>query len=250
MLRRRLERYWRRKWRSKKRIKLLKDDAKARLQHARFWIRRIDEYILICFTDEVTVSNAPNNPDGWIFRRPDEKYRTDLVNVQQHVKPTISLMFWGGIAQDKQSYLIPMTRDKTAKKGGYSSWSYRKALTEGLLPFLDEFDLFQQDNARVHTAKPSIDWLLLHGIKPINWPSHSPDLNPIEHVWKALKAKLRRMHPEFIRLKNNKADRAQLIRWLQEAWAALPPHLILKLTTSVKNRLRAVIRAQGWYTKY
>jgi hypothetical protein len=58
------------------------------------------------------------------------------------------------------------------------------------------------------------------------------------------------MHPEFIRLKNNKADRAQLIRWLQEAWAALPPHLILKLTTSVKNRLRAVIRAQGWYTKY
>ncbi|KAJ0144288.1 Uncharacterized protein HZ326_12961 [Fusarium oxysporum f. sp. albedinis] len=265
-LRRRLERYWRRKWRSKKRIKLSKDDAKARLQHARFWIRHINEYILviglkmtpfstltfsqICFTDEVTVSNAPNNPDGWVFRRPDERYRTDLVNVQQHVKPSISLMFWGGITRDKQSYLIPMTRDKTAKKGGYSSWSYRKALTEGLLPFLDEFDLFQQDNARIHIAQPSIDWLLLHGIKPINWPSHSPDLNPIEHVWKALKAKLRRMHPEFIRLKNNKADRAQLIRWLQEAWAALPPHLILKLTTSVKNRLRAVIRAQGWYTKY
>ncbi|KAG5744410.1 hypothetical protein H9Q69_011077, partial [Fusarium xylarioides] len=52
----------------------------------------------ICFTDEVTVSNAPNNPDGWIFRQPDEKYHTDLVNVQQHVKLTISLMFWGGIA--------------------------------------------------------------------------------------------------------------------------------------------------------
>jgi transposase len=46
-LRRRLERYWRRKWRSKKRIKLSKYDAKARLQHARFWIHRIDEYLLV-----------------------------------------------------------------------------------------------------------------------------------------------------------------------------------------------------------
>ncbi|KAG5786401.1 hypothetical protein H9Q71_014493, partial [Fusarium xylarioides] len=52
----------------------------------------------ICFTDEVTVSNAQNNPDGWIFRRPDEKYRKDLLSVQQQVKPTISLMFQGGIA--------------------------------------------------------------------------------------------------------------------------------------------------------
>jgi hypothetical protein len=95
-----------------------------------------------------------------------------------------------------------------------------------------------------------MDWLLLHGIIPINWPSHSPDLNPIEYMWKALKAKLRRIHPEFTRLKNNKADRAKLARWCQEAWAALPPELILKLTTSVRNRLRAVIRARGWYTKY
>jgi hypothetical protein len=53
------------------------------------------------------------------------------------------------------------------------------------------------------------------------------------------------MHPEFIKLKNNKADRAKLIRWLQEAWAALPPYLILKLMTSVKIRLRAVIFTKG-----
>jgi transposase len=66
------------------------------------------------------------------------------------------------------------------------------ALTEGLLPFLNEFEHFQQDNARIHTAKASMDWLLLHGIRPVNWPAHSPDLNPIESTWKALKAKLRR----------------------------------------------------------
>jgi hypothetical protein len=60
-----------------------------------------------------------------------------------------------------------MTRDITSEKGGYSSWSYRKALIEGLLPFIDKFQHFQQDNARVHIAKASRDWLLLHGIIPI-----------------------------------------------------------------------------------
>ncbi|KAG7423623.1 hypothetical protein Forpi1262_v015340 [Fusarium oxysporum f. sp. raphani] len=35
----------------------------------------------ICFSDEVTVQNALNNPDGWVFRRPDEKYCKDLVNI-------------------------------------------------------------------------------------------------------------------------------------------------------------------------
>ena len=26
-------------------------------------------------------------------------------------------------------------------------------------------------------------WLLYQSIKIINWPPHSPDLNPIENVW-------------------------------------------------------------------
>jgi hypothetical protein len=66
-------------------------------------------------------------------------------------------MFWAAISMNKKIYLILMTRDFMAKKNGYTSRSYRKALTEGLLPFLDEFDQFQQDNARVHTTGPSID---------------------------------------------------------------------------------------------
>ena len=61
---------------------------------------------------------------------------------------------------------------------------------------------------------------------------------------------LKRMHLELSRLKRNKVDIATLAQWIRDAWAALPNDLILKLTKSVKNRLRAVIRAQGWYIKY
>jgi hypothetical protein len=157
-------------------------------------------------------------------------------------------MFWAATSKNKKTYLNPMTKDFTSKKNGYTSWSYRKALTEGFIPFLDEFDQFQQDNARVHTAGRSIDWLLLHGIIPVNWPAHSPDLKPIEHIWKALKAKLRRIHPEYVKLGKSEAHRKLLIKWIQDAWAALPDHLILKLTKSAENRLRVCRKARGWYT--
>ncbi|KAH7132906.1 hypothetical protein EDB81DRAFT_659661, partial [Dactylonectria macrodidyma] len=66
----RINSHWRRKWRSKKRISLSEDDAKARLAHAQFWIHRLDDYIMTCFSDECIIQNAPNNPDGWVFRRP------------------------------------------------------------------------------------------------------------------------------------------------------------------------------------
>jgi transposase len=159
-------------------------------------------------------------------------------------------MVWAGIVGRKKTHLIVMKRDPTAKRNGFSSWSYCKALKEGLLPFLDEFNQFQQDNARIHTSKQSLDWLLLHGIRPIHWPAHSPVLNPIEHLWKALKARLRRLYPQFTRLGKSDADTALMIKWIQEAWEALSTDMIEKLTNSMERWLRAVIRARGCYTKY
>ena len=46
-LQRRLQSYWRRKWRSKRRIALSEDDAKERLEFAEYWIPRIDELLLV-----------------------------------------------------------------------------------------------------------------------------------------------------------------------------------------------------------
>jgi transposase len=38
------------------------------------------------------------------------------------------------------------------------------------------------DNARVHTARRTTEFLESHGIWTIDFPPYSPDLNPIEHL--------------------------------------------------------------------
>ena len=43
--------------------------------------------------------------------------------------------------------------------------------------------MFQQDNARAHTARITRDFLQQHNIRLLPWPALSPDLNPIEYLW-------------------------------------------------------------------
>ena len=49
------------------------------------------------------------------------------------------------------------------------------------------------DNASFHKSKKIIELIESVGCKVIFLPPYSPDFNPIEHLWAAVKSKIRRI---------------------------------------------------------
>ncbi|GFT56333.1 DDE_3 domain-containing protein [Trichonephila clavipes] len=52
--------------------------------------------------------------------------------------------------------------------------------------------IFQQDNARTHTARVAQDFL--RRFQTLPRPARSPDLSPVEHVWAELKRQMSSCH--------------------------------------------------------
>lgn len=149
-----------------------------------------------------------------------------------------SVMMWGTITCRRRSDLVMIQGNLTAQR--YCD----EILRPHLLPIIDrQRELFQQDNARPHTARHTRDFLQNHNINVLPWPSRSPDLNPIEHLWDALDRRVRRRNPQPQTLQ-------QLAQALQAEWAAIGQHEILRLIRSMPRRCRAVLDAHGGHTRY
>ena len=88
------------------------------------------------------------------------------------------------------------------------------------------------------------------GIEVVDWPPYSPDLNPIENLWKMLKAKIIELHPELVTMKDNDTTMDHLIVCAQEAWDLLEEDMLYKLAEGMQKRVDAIKAANEWYTKY
>ena len=75
----------------------------------------------------------------------------------------------------------------------------------------------------------------------VEWPSQSPDLNPIENVWAELKKRVRAKRPTNL---------TQIHQLCQEEWAKIHPTHCGKLVEGYLKHLTQVKQFKGNATKY
>ena len=103
--------------------------------------------------------------------------------------------------------------------------------------------IFQQDNAPCHRALNTRRWLQDRNIATMDWPSRSPDLNPIENLWGILVRAVYASGRQFSTI-------AELKAAIKAAWDAVDPAVLKKLINSMKNRMFELSRAQGGSINY
>jgi transposase len=211
---------------------LTPDQVIARVQFAiDFFADRLPLALHLLFCDESRFCMGPDN--RWVWRRYGDCSEKIFAPTDKYAK--ISIHVWGAIGVGFKSELIIFTENVSAEvytneieKSGFIQAADQQFGPRGWC--------LVQDGAPCHNSKKAFESLSRHfNIFP-SWPPNSPDLNPIEALWGAIK---RRLRWEGIKT----ADEA--IRRIREIWNDFDQDSIDRLVLSFPNRVKMVSDAKG-----
>ncbi|CAH2008813.1 unnamed protein product [Acanthoscelides obtectus] len=147
-----------------------------------------------------------------VRRRRGER-RNPQFFVERHVHHTVGVMVWGVIAYGSRSSLIFIRGNMNA-----------------------QHPTFQQDNARSHVARVTIDFFQHNDVTLLPWPPRSPDLSPIELV--------------LLNLQRPPQTLEALREELVVAWNEIPQEDIDHLIRSMPRCVGECVAYQGASTHY
>ncbi len=209
---------------------------KARLEFARAHADKDEDYWdSILWSDETKINFFGTDGFKTVWRRKSEEYK------EKCMVPTVkrgggSVLMWGCMSAAGVGELHFID-------GIMNSQMYCSILKEKMLPSLRALGrraLFQHDNDPKHTSKATVGFLKKNRVKVIQWPSMSPDLNPIEHLWGILKRQVEHHSPSSIQ---------SLKEVILEEWKKIDLAKCRQLVHSMPRRLGNVIKNHGGHTK-
>ncbi len=185
----------------------------------------VSKWKSVLLSDESKFDNLVGNHRRCVLRAKEEG---DLPACHQHsVQKPASLVVWGCISAYGMGSLNVLEGTMNAER-------YIKFLEQHMLP--SRWRLFQQDNAKPHTAAITTAWLRSRRVRVLNWPACSPDLSPIENIWRIIKRKIHQRRPQTLQ---------QLETYIRARMGKNPTPKLQKIITSMPRHLQTVLKRRG-----
>lgn len=211
----------------KGRPELTPEHRKNRREYAFNHIDWKDQWNKVMFSDEKKFNL--DGPDGYHYYW--HNINDKEITYSRRVQGGGSVMVWAGFhAEGKTPITFISTR--------MDSRGYTRMLQQSMIPFLPEDCIFQQDNAPCHRANLTMEWMEMKGINIMEWPSRSPDLNPIENLWGILSSKVYSGGKQY----NNVQD---LKNAIIRSWDEINDDTIKSLVRSMHKRMILTAKANG-----
>lgn len=161
--------------------------------------------------------------------------------VVRTLKHPVKLHVWGCFSKRGFGKLHIFTGTLNAER---MTEIYRKALlpsAKKMFPSADDPWTLVEDNDPKHRSRLCQSWKDENGVHVLEWPSQSPDANPIENVWAFMKLKMRGKKAYTVK---------SLATHLKLIWKSLPASYAEKLVESMHSRCNAIIASGGDWTPY
>ncbi|CAK9801639.1 Transposable element Tcb1 transposase [Anthophora quadrimaculata] len=215
-----------------------KKNRATRLQFAKEHLNwTATEWSKILWSDESKFNLFENDSKNNVRRPTGQRFNV------KYLKPTVKFgggnaMVWGCFSRNGLGPLIQI-------KETMDRFVYRDILQNHMLPFANEKMLsgwsFQHDNDPKHSSKLVKTFLAEQNVNVIKWPSQSPDLNPIEHLWDYVGRQLG---------SHSFTNKAELMEKLTKIWSEIPAEFCVRLIESMPRRCHAVLKSKGYPTSY